>query len=304
MSPESNTGRNRYLDPKILSKAQRLGIQARLVVEGFISGMHRSPYHGFSVEFAQHRQYVPGDDLKHLDWKVLARTDRLYIRQYEEETNLRAHFLLDTSKSMAYRSGEHSKLEYSKVLVASLIWLLLRQQDAAGVTIYNDRIRNEVPASSSPGHMRDVLYALESAQPEEDTDMSTVFHELAERITKRGLIMLVSDLLDDPEVILKGLKHFRHKRHEVVVFHVLDHQEIEFPFRDLTMFEGLETFPELMTDPRALRDAYLDAKRAHCDKIRAGCLNNRMDYVPLDTSQPLDAALSAYLATRAATRLK
>ena len=303
MSPEQTSAHNRYLDPKTLSKVQRLGIQARLVVEGFISGLHRSPYHGFSVEFSQHRQYVPGDDLKHLDWKVLARTDRCYIRQYEEETNLRAYFLLDTSHSMAYASGAMSKLEYGKVLVASLVYLLLRQQDSVGVVMYDNQIRSELPSSASPGHLREVLQALEAAEPAQDTDMSTVLHELAERISRRGLVLLISDLMDDPDVILAGLRHFRHKRHEVVVFHVLDHQEIEFPFQDMTLFEGLEVFPELLTDPRALREAYLEAKRTHCDRIRAGCLNNRIDYVPLDTSLPLDGALSAYLATRAATRL-
>ena len=295
----------KYLDATTLSKIGRLEMRARLVVEGFISGLHKSPYHGFSVEFAQHREYSFGDDLKHLDWKVLGRTGRLYIKQYEEETNLRCHMLLDTSESMAYGGVKRrSKLEYACYLVASLTHLLLRQQDAAGLTLFDSAIRRTVPASASPAQMRAILTELATITPHERTDMSGIFHELAERVKRRGLVVLVSDLFDSAENILQGLAHFRHSRHEVVVFHVLDRDELTFPFKELTRFEGLEEFPELMTDPRSLRQAYLAEVESFVSRIKRGCLNRRIDYVQLDTSTPLDVALAAYLATRASTRTK
>ncbi len=295
----------KYLDNKTVSKASRLEIRARLIVEGYISGMHRSPYHGFSVEFAQHREYVPGDDLKHLDWKVFARSDRYCIKEYEEETNLRCHILLDTSESMNYSSGHHlTKLEYGCYIAATLGYMLLKQQDSVGLVLFDNALKKLIPASASPSQLRSVLYELSRIVPEKKTDMNLLFHDLAERISRRGLIVLISDLFDDPANILAGLKHFRHKRHEVLVFHILDDAEVRFPFRDMTKFIGLENWPELVVDPAALRKGYLEEYQNFGAIMKKGCLNTRIDYVPMNTSHPLDVALTAYLANRANTRSK
>ncbi|MHC4914032.1 MAG: DUF58 domain-containing protein [Planctomycetota bacterium] len=295
----------KYLDNKTVGKASRLEIRARLIVEGYISGMHRSPYHGFSVEFAQHREYVPGDDLKHLDWKVFGRNDRYYIKQYEEETNLRCHILLDTSESMNYSSGRNmTKLEYGCYIAATLTYMLLHQQDSVGLVTFDNSIKKMIPASASPSQLRSVLYELCQITPEKKTDMSLLFHDLAERISRRGLVVLISDLFDDPERILTGLQHFRHKRHEVLVFHILDDTEIKFPFRDMTKFIGLENWPELVCDPPSLRKGYIEEYDNFTHAMRRGCLNTRIDYVQMNTSLPLDVALTAYLANRANTRSK
>ncbi|HOX08416.1 MAG TPA: DUF58 domain-containing protein [Planctomycetota bacterium] len=295
----------KYLDPKTLSKASRLEMRARLVVEGYISGMHRSPYHGFSVEFAQHREYAPGDDLKHMDWKVFGRSDRYYIKEYEEETNLRCHIILDTSESMNYASPGHmTKLEYGCYIAATLAYMLLRQQDAVSLTLFDNAIKKMVPSSASPAQLRTVLYELCQIVPEKKTDMNLIFHDLAERVKRRGLVVLISDLFDNAENILRGLQHFRHKRHEVLVFHVLDDAETRFPFKDMTKFLGLESWPELIVDPPSLRKAYVEEYEAFVAAMKKGCLNTRIDYAVMNTSQPLDVALTAYLATRASTRTK
>jgi uncharacterized protein (DUF58 family) len=295
----------KYLDPKTLSKASRLEMRARLVVEGYISGMHRSPYHGFSVEFAQHREYTAGDDLKHLDWKVFGRSDRYYIKEYEEETNLRCHIILDTSESMNYASpGRMTKLEYGCYIAATLTYMLLRQQDSVGLTTFDNAIKKMVPSSASPAQLRTILYELCQIVPEKKTDMNLIFHDLAERVKRRGLVVLISDLFDNAENILRGLQHFRHKRHEVLVFHVLDDAEIRFPFKDMTKFLGLESWPELIVDPPSLRKAYVEEYEGFVAAMKKGCLNTRIDYAVMNTSQPLDVALTAYLATRASTRTK
>jgi len=295
----------KYLDNKTVGKASRLEIRARLIVEGYISGMHRSPYHGFSVEFAQHREYVYGDDLKHLDWKVFGRNDRYYIKEYEEETNLRCNILLDTSESMNYSSGKSmTKLEYGCYIAATLAYMLLKQQDSVGLTLFDNAIKKMIPSSASPAQLRTVLYELSQIVPEKKTDMNLLFHDLAERIHRRGLIVLISDLFDDPAHILNGLQHFRHKRHEVLVFHLLDDAEIRFPFRDMTKFIGLENWPELVVDPPALRKGYLDEYEEFTRTMKKGCLNTRIDFVQMNTSHPLDVALTAYLAHRANTRSK
>ena len=307
MASEAETKEDlqKYLDPKVLARISRLDIKARLVVEGFISGLHKSPFHGFSVEFAQHREYSPGDDLKHLDWKVYGRSDRYCIKEYEEETNLRCHILLDTSESMNYASpGQMTKLEYGCYIAATLSYMLLRQQDAVGLTTFDNAIKKMVPSSASPAQLRTVLYELCQIAPEKKTDMSLLFHDLAERVKRRGLVVLISDLFDSAENILRCLQHFRHKRHEVIVFHVLDDAEMKFPFKDMTKFVGLENWPELIIDPPALRRAYLEEYENFAAAMRKGCLNMRIDYVPMNTSLPLDVAITAYLATRASTRTK
>lgn len=295
----------KYLDPKTLSKISGLDLKARLIVEGYISGLHRSPYHGFSVEFAEHREYAPGDDLKHLDWKVLGKTDRLYIKQYEEETNLRSYFLLDTSESMKYASpGRMSKLDYACSLVAALSYLLIRQQDSVGLVFFDNEVKRFLPASASPAHLRAVLHEMNRIVPAERTDTGGLFHDLAERINRKGLVVVLSDLFDDPEKILFGLQHFRHRRHEVIVFQILDDMEINFPFENLTEFAGYESWPKLLCDPRQLRKGYLEEYERLTRLLKRGCRNNKIDFVQVNTKNPLDVVLSAYLSARRNSKFK
>jgi len=293
-----------YLDPQTLNKIARLDVRARLVVEGFITGLHRSPYHGFAVEFAQHRQYVPGDEIKHIDWKVWSKTDRLYIKEYEEETNLKCTILLDCSKSMRY--GEHdknamSKFDYGATLAASLAYLLQRQQDAVGLITFDRQVRLNLPASANPAHIKQIVHELEQTEPDDRTDVHDAFHALAEQIRRRGLVVLISDLFVDIDALTEALHHFRHRRHEVVVFQVMHEHEIDFPFQDNTLFKGLEIEQELLTEPRALRKAYLEAKDEFVDKVRRCCATAGIDYIPLSTADSLDAALASYLAFRQRT---
>ena len=305
----------RYLDPRALAKVSRLELKARLIVEGFISGLHRSPYHGFSVEFAEHREYVPGDDVRHIDWKVFGRSDRYYIKQYEEETNLSTHILLDASESMSYESdlpsskagidsaeAAVSKYEYGAYVAASLAYLLLRQQDAVGLALFDDDVRHFLQPRSTPSHLSTVVSVLEQPGLREKTDLGRIFHEYASKITKKGLIVIISDLLDDLESIERGLKHLRYRNHEVLVFHLLDHDELTFPFQNMTMFEGLEGFEDALVHPPALRDGYLAELETFLSGVRKICRNNRFDYIRLSTRDKLDVALSTYLAKRAGTQ--
>jgi uncharacterized protein (DUF58 family) len=295
-----------YLDPKVLAKITRLDLQARLVVEGFISGMHRSPFHGFSVEFASHREYAPGDDLKHLDWKVQAKTDRFYIKQYEEETNLKATFLVDASESMQYASGAEglTKYQYACAVAASLAFLLLQQQDAVGLAVFDDDVRQYVPAWASPNQIKSFVHALGSVQPRQKTSLEPICHSLAEKISRRGMVCLVSDLFTDLNGLVRGLEHFRHYNHEVMVLHVMDKDELEFPFQGNTLFQGLESTGRLMVEPRSLRKGYLEALNAFCHEVKRRCIAGRMDYKLISTADRLDAALLAFLAARAAAARK
>jgi uncharacterized protein (DUF58 family) len=295
---------HKFLDPKVLNKITRLDLKARHIVEGFMGGMHKSPYHGFSVEFAEHREYAPGDDLKHLDWKVFGRTDRLFIKEYELETNLRSHILLDTSESMDYGSKDVSKLELASHIAASMAYLILKQQDSVGMVCFDKEVKSFIPTSSSMGHLRPILGTLAGASAQNKTDLGTVLNTLAERVQRRGLIILISDLFDRPEVILKSLQHFSHKRHDVIVFHVLDEYELTFPFERMTLFEGLEEYPKLLIDPRSLRKAYLEEVNKFCEEIRRGCVKQMIDYVRITTDQDLDVELTKYLASRLSIRGK
>jgi uncharacterized protein (DUF58 family) len=295
---------HKFLDPKVLNKITRLDLKARHIVEGFMGGMHKSPYHGFSVEFAEHREYTPGDDLKHLDWKVFGRTDRLYIKEYELETNLRSHILLDTSESMDYGSKETTKLELASHIAASMAYLILRQQDSVGMVCFDKEVKTFIPTSSSMGHLRPILGTLAGATAQNKTDLGVVLNTLAERVQRRGLIILISDLFDKPETILKSLQHFSHKRHDVIVFHVLDEYELTFPFERMTLFEGLEEYPKQLVDPRSLRKAYLEEVNKFCEEIRKGCVKQMVDYVRISTDQDLDVELTKYLAGRLSIRGK
>ena len=297
----------KYLDPKVLSKITRLDLQARLVVEGFISGLHRSPFHGFSVEFASHREYSPGDDIKHIDWKVLGRTDRYYIKQYEEETNLKATFLVDASESMRYKSDRKdamTKYEYAAAVAASLGFLLLQQQDAVGLAVFDEELRTYVPASANPNQIKPFVHAMDASEPKAKTSLEHICHSVAEKIPRRGLVCLVSDLFVDIDGLVRGLQHFRHYDHEVIVLHVMDRDELEFSFQGNTMFRGLEEMGNLMIEPRALRQGYLEAVERFCREVKRKCVASRIDYKLISTADHLDAALLAFLAARAAATRK
>jgi uncharacterized protein (DUF58 family) len=288
----------RFLNPQLVSQLSSMEMKARLVVEGFITGLHRSPYHGFSVEFAEHRQYMPGDPIRHIDWKVFGKTDRFYIKEFEEETNLKAHILLDASGSMAYRSDGIAKLEYGCYLAAALSYLMLKQKDAVGLVVFAKGIRKYLPPRSARTHLHTVLKELNQVEPAETTDVAATFHQLAERIRRRGLIIIISDLLDEPDKILWGLKHFRYNKHEVLVFHTLDPFEKSFAYRREAIFRDLETGEEISTQPWHIRGEYIRQMTALTDRYRKQCRDSLIDYVPLDTSVPFDRALFAYLSKR------
>jgi uncharacterized protein (DUF58 family) len=266
--------------------------------------MHKSPYHGFSVEFAEHREYVAGDDIRHVDWKVWSKTDKYYLKQYEEETNLLTYLLLDTSESMGYASGDNvTKLQYAQFVAAALAYMVLQQQDSVGLVTFDERLGRYLRPSSQPTHLRELFHLMDVTPARQKTDAGVIFHDLAERFKKRGMVVILSDLLDDVSRILAGIKHFRHRRHEVIVFHILDPAEVDFPFRETTLFKGLEGLPEVLTEPYALRKAYQEELGSYLDELKKGCQMINIDYVPLRTDQDLDTALSSYLASRS-TRLK
>ncbi|HTR97032.1 MAG TPA: DUF58 domain-containing protein [Candidatus Acidoferrales bacterium] len=301
MSAPGSAEARRYLDPAIVARLARLDVRARLVVEGFIAGMHRSPFHGFSVEFAEHRPYMPGDPLKNLDWKVLGKSDRYLVKQYTEETNLRCHLLLDLSGSMGFRSerASLSKLDYARSLAAALGYLMLGQQDAVGALLFADRALQFVPARSVRSHLDVLLKALSASEPQGRTQLAPALHELAERIKRRGLVVLLSDLMDRPEDVLSALQHFRHRHHEVIVFHLLDPDEIEFPYPGTTTFVDMESGERLTTEPWEIGARYRERLAAWRDRYRRACREQLIDYVPLDTRTPFDRALLAYLEKRA-----
>ena len=288
----------RFLDPATVSKLATMELRARLVVEGFVTGLHRSPYKGFSVEFAEHRQYMPGDPLKHIDWNVYGKTDRFYIKEYEEETNLRGYVLLDASASMAYGSGEVTKLEYGRYLAAALIYLMLKQQDSVGLLIFDESVRDFFPPRSNPTQLHLLLSELDRAEPSSSTDIGLVLHDLAKRVRRRGLVILISDLLDDPDDVIPGLKHFRHLKHEVVVFHVLDQREAEFGFDSDATFRDMETGELMTTEPSSIRRDYVRAVEDWKAGLRRECAESGVDYVPVLTSTPYDRALFSYLEKR------
>ena len=289
-----------YLDPLALAKVRSLELQARLIVEGYLSGMHKSPYHGFSVEFAQHREYVPGDDIKHVDWKVYGRTGRFYLKQYEEETNLVCWLLLDVSESMRYGSGPVSKYDYACMSGAAMAYLTLHQQDSIGFVTYDDQVRTFLRPSSQPSRLKEMVNLMNRGCGADKTSLEPIFHDLAERINRRSIIVVLSDLFDEPSDVLAGLKHLRYKRHEVVLFHVMDPAELEFPFQEATLFRGMEQMPELLTDPRGLRDGYLQQVSTYLTELKRGCRGQNIDYVQLRTDANLGVALSGYLAHRLA----
>lgn len=298
MARTSRPGELTFLDPQVLGRLGSMELKARTVVEGFLSGLHRSPFKGFSVEFAEYRQYLPGDDLNTIDWKVYARSDRHYVKKFEEETNLDCHVLLDVSASMGYGSHGVTKLEYGSYLTASLAYLMNRQRDAVGFIAFDDRMVRMLPASARPGHLRSILIELEQLKLGERTDCSKPLHQLAEALVKRGMVVLISDLLDEPSHVIDGLKHFRFKGTEVVVFHVLDRDELTFPFERATKFTDLESHDEVIAVPTVVRRQYLEEINGLIDLYKRELRVVGIDYCLLDTSTPLDFALMSYLSTR------
>ncbi len=291
-------GEARYLDPAIVARLATIDLKARTIVEGFLTGLHRSPYQGFSVEFAEYRQYLPGDDLATLDWKVYARSDRHFVKKHEEETNLACHLLLDVSGSMGYGSGPITKLQYGSYLAGALAYLMNRQRDACGLIAFDHRIASLVPASARPGHLRAVLLALERLKIGAGTNVAKPLRDLAAAVRKRGLVVLVSDLLDEPQSVLDGLKHFRYRGTDVVVFHVIDPYELTFPFEQLARFRDIETAQEVMAVPSAVRQDYVERMQARIAHYKRELGLAGIDYCLLDTSQPLELGLMAYLMTR------
>ncbi|MBI5058534.1 DUF58 domain-containing protein [candidate division KSB1 bacterium] len=277
-------------------------LRARMVVEGFIAGLHKSPYHGFSVEFAEHRAYMPGDPLRNLDWKVYAKTDRFYVKQYEEETNLKAYLLLDMSNSMSFETTGITKFQYASYLAASLAFLMIQQRDACGLCLYDEQIRHYLPPRSVHSYLNVMLGQLEKAQPSAQTDIAKNLHSVAERITRRGLIIVLSDLLDDPARVLSGLRHFRHDGHEVLVFHILDPRELDFAYSGDVRFRDLETSEQMPTQPWHLRKEYQQLIADFVERLRRGCREDSIDYHVLNTKTDFGEALVKYLTKRKTLR--
>jgi len=287
-----------YFDPPTLAKIRSLRLRARHVVEGYVSGAHRSPYQGYSIEFAEHREYSPGDDLRYVDWKVFGRTDKFYVKQFEDETNLIAYLVVDGSESMSFASDSDglNKLGYAQTLAAVLALLVLQQQDAAALAVFDDQVRTVLRPSTSAAQLNNVTDALEAIEPTaKKTASGPIFHELAERFSKRGVVLILSDLLDDPDSLLAGLRHFRFRRHDVRVIQVLDPAEIEFPFQTPMLFRGLEDLPEVTADARAVRRAYLEELAAFQNHVRAACLDQGIAYHVVRCDEPIDAALTRIL---------
>ncbi len=292
----------RFLQPETIARIARLEVVARNVVEGFLSGGHRSPYLGQSIEFAQHREYAAGDDIRRIDWKVWSKTDKYYIKQYEEETNLRTTLVVDVSESMQFGSGDLTKYEYACRIAASLSYLLLKQSDAVGLVTFDAAIRQRVQQSSKLNHLTALLAALDATQPQQKTSISDVLFKVADEYNRRGLIVIVSDLLADRAGLMKGLKLLRTRGHDVMIFHVLDDAELDFPYAGTTKFEGLEEAGDMICDPRALRDGYLAAMKAYLEEIHRFCSQHLIDYQTIRTSEHLSAVLSHYLTHRVGMR--
>jgi uncharacterized protein (DUF58 family) len=307
---ETATDYRQYLDPRTLARIASLDLRARLIVEGLMTGMHRSPYQGISVEFAQHRPYVAGDDIRHVDWKVLAKTDRIYLKQYLEETNLHLICIVDASESMAYgsvgqaRRGEEAiwtKYDHATAIAASLSYMAIQQQDSVGLAVFDNDLKRYFKPSNSPGQWKIVVNELQQVPRLKKTNTGRILDQLAEKLTHRSLLVILSDFFDDLESIKQGLRHLRYKKHEIMVFQVLDPMEIEFPFEDVTLFKGLEELGELLTEPRALREGYMEQLERFTDQLRKMCRGMHIDFTRMNSGEALDVALSGFLATRAAS---
>jgi len=290
--------KERHIDRTAVARISRLELRARQAVEGYYSGIHKSPYHGFNVEFAEFREYSPGDDPRYIDWRVLARTDRFFIKQFEAETNLSCYILLDTSGSMDFSTTRQSRLDYGAALAASLALLMLHQGDQAGLVAFDRAVRTFIPPRGNARHFSAIIQALETIKPGADTDIAAVLHEIAERIRRRSMVIVISDFFDNVEALLNGLQHFRHRRHEVIALHLLDDAELEFPFDRVTLFEGIERGEEVVVDPRLMAESYRARFRQFLERLRKGCTEKNIDYQRMLLSDPFDHALTAYLGRR------
>lgn len=299
MESKMTNGEKSYFDPLVLARLSNLYLRARWVVEGIMSGIHRSRSKGFSVEFEEHREYSPGDEIRRIDWKALGKFDRYFIKEYEDETNLRAYLMLDTSASMNYASDGITKFDYGCILTASLAYLILKQQDAAGLVTFSNRIESFIPPKARRGYLMEILHALEERKPSGETSVGKILLEVAGKMRRRGLVILVSDLLDEPEEILKGLRLFRFKGNDVIVFHLLDSAELNLPFDGNILFEDMEEANLKVTaDPQAIRKIYRKVVEEYIEQLRKECRENSIDYQLLSTSAPLDHALVSYLSWR------
>ena len=289
-----------FLDPRALAKLGGLKLRARRVVEGFVAGLHRSPKHGFSIEFAQHRDYTPGDDLRYVDWKAYGRTDKLYVKQFEDETNLVCYIVLDISESMTYGSDSESltKLAYAQTAAASLAWLVLHQRDAVGLITCDTQVRANVRPSTTPAHLKQMIAAMEGSDSHEQTAIEQVLHDVAERLHRRTLVIVISDFLDDVDSIIAGLRHLRHKQHEVRLLQVLDPAEVDFPFDQPMLFKGLEQLSDIVADGHAFRAAYLEEFSRYQRQLATQCRGLQVDYLLVRTDQPVERALSQLCAVR------
>src|SRR6516162_5184178 len=286
----------KYLRPEVIRQVGRLDLRAKFIVEGFLSGLHASPFHGFSVEFSEHRKYVPGDDLKDLDWNVFAKTDKYYLKKFQAETNVTGYLAMDLSASMAYTyRQELTKFEYAICLAAALGYLMIHQQDPVGLVTFDTRIQASLPPKSKRTQLAAILGLLAGLKPSGTTDVAQCLHQLAAMIRSKSLVILFSDLLTDPNPVLEGMHHLRHRGHEVILFHILDEAEVHFPFDGLTEFVDVETPDRLTLDARALRDDYLRTVEAFRERYREDCARAGVDYVAMDTSVSFDKALLEYL---------
>ena len=291
--------RSKYIDPEVYNRVHKLVLRARAVVEGTIVGQHRSPYHGFSVEFRQHREYAPGDDLRYLDWKIFGRSDRFFLKQYEQETNFIGHLLVDLSESMRYGSAEgKSKAEYAKLFAATLSYLILQQRDSVAVGTFSDRVVEYVPPSTNPAHLYRICHTLETTPAAEKTDLGAILGEFASRLRRRGVVVVISDFFDDLERVLHGLQYLKFNRHDLIVFQILDQFEQSFPFRGLIRFEGMEDEGVFRTQPERIRRSYQESFGQFCNGLKAGCERMNVDFQQVLTTRPVDAALREYLARR------
>jgi uncharacterized protein (DUF58 family) len=291
----------RFLDPELLARIGSLELLARAVVEGFMSGLHRSPFTGFSTEFTEYRQYNPGDDLRYLDWRLLGRTDRYFIKKYRADTNTQCHLLIDTSASMNYaHASSVTKLQYAKFLAASLAYLLNRQQDAIGMVAFDQKVHTHVPARNRTGHMRTILGNLSLLEPGGETRLAESLHQLAEILTRRGIVVIISDFYDQPERLQEAFQHLRFKGHDLVAFHVLDQNELDFDFNEpVLLFEDAETQEQMSVLPDVVKGGYRERMRRHVEEMRRCAAANDVDYEVLTTKQPLDFALFSFLSRRA-----
>jgi uncharacterized protein (DUF58 family) len=293
------------LSPRALAAVSRMELVSKQVMDGYVQGMHRSPHIGFALDFAQHRQYVPGDDIKRIDWRVYAKADRYYIKQYEVTTNLKAHLVIDVSGSMRYKGDDDalSKFRYAQFVTTCLAYLVLHQQDSVGLVTFDNKVREFIPARSASPHLFTIARALDATQPGGESGISGILHDVAERLGHRQMVVLISDLFDDAEKLIEAFHHLRHKRHEVIILQIMAEDELTFPFRKFSLFESLESVSQkIRLDPASVRATYLENVARHIKAIRDGCNALRISHALLKTSEPVEKALTSYLASRMGSR--